>query len=184
MSGGSGSAQPGPDGTWARAVVLVGHGGVPSDFPRADVARLKALEGRRAATGGAPGDEERALDERIRTWPRSPETDPYQAGFERVASALAPRLGGAALHVAYNEFCAPTLEQAIERAAAEGARSITVVPSMLTPGGVHSEVEIPRALDALRPRFPDVTIRYAWPFDLGAVGDMLAAHVARAERDG
>ena len=163
-----------------RAVVLVGHGGVPSDFPRADLTRLKALEGRRAATGGEPSDEERALDAKIRTWPRSPATDPYKAGFEKLAAAIAPKLGGAALYVAYNEFCAPTLDHAVERAIAGGARDVTVVPSMITPGGVHSEVEIPHTLEALRPRFPEVTIRYAWPFDLEIVGEMLAAHVRHA----
>lgn len=163
-----------------RVVVLVGHGGVPSDFPRDQLSRLKALEGRRQATGGEPSEEERALDAKIRGWPRSPSTDPYQAGFERLAAALAPKLAGAALTVAYNEFCGPTVEEAIARAVAEGARSITVVPSMITPGGVHSEVEIPAALAALRPRYPQVEIRYAWPFDLELVGDMLAVQVQRA----
>ncbi|MEZ4295310.1 MAG: CbiX/SirB N-terminal domain-containing protein [Polyangiaceae bacterium] len=162
------------------AVVLVGHGGVPADFPRAELTRLKSLEGRRQATGAAPSDEERALDEKLRAWPRTPSTDPYKTGFERLAAALAPRLGGATLHVAYNEFCAPTLRQAIERAIDEGAQVITVVPSMFTPGGVHSEVEIPAELDAVRPRFPHVTIRYAWPFDLALAADMLAAQIRSA----
>jgi sirohydrochlorin cobaltochelatase len=176
-----GAGSPAAEGAGHRAVVLVGHGGVPADFPRADLTRLKALEGRRNATGGEPSDEERALDAKIRSWPRTPENDPYQAGFEKLAAALAPKLGGATLHVAYNELCAPTVEQAVEEAIARGARTVTVVPSMITPGGVHSEVEIPHALEALRPRFAGVTIRYAWPFDLDVVGEMLAAHVRRAE---
>jgi len=59
---------------------------------------------------------------------------------------------------------------------------ITVVPSMLTPGGVHSEIEIPEALAALRTRFPDVELRYAWPFDAAAVADLLALQIrGRAE---
>lgn len=144
--------------------------------------RLKSLEGRRQSLGGGPGDEERALDTKIRNWPRTAANDPYEAGFQHLAAALAPRLAGADLFLAYNEFCAPTVEEAIARAVAEGAHTVTVIPSMITPGGVHSEVEIPAILDTLRPRFPHVEIRYAWPFDLGMVGDMLAAQVHRAPR--
>ncbi|MBK8254371.1 MAG: CbiX/SirB N-terminal domain-containing protein [Polyangiaceae bacterium] len=164
-----------------RAVIFVGHGGVPSDFPRADLTRLKMLEGKRHASGGPPSDEERALDTKIRTHPRTPQTDPYQAGFERVAAALAAKLPQATLFVAYNEFCAPTLEQAAEQAIGGGALHITVIPSMLTPGGVHSEVEVPEAIAALKPRFPNVTFEYIWPFDLDLVANMLAAQIMRTQ---
>jgi sirohydrochlorin cobaltochelatase len=51
---------------------------------------------------------------------------------------------------------------------------------MLTPGGVHSEVEIPTALGELRRTHPSVRFDYAWPFDLDAVARLLAAQVARA----
>ena len=161
------------------AVILVGHGAVPGDCPRDLVTRLKALEGSRRATGERPSPEERALDARIRLWPRSPATDPYQAGLEALAARMRPLLGGAALAVAYNEFCAPTLEEAAATLVAEGSRRIAVVPSMLTPGGVHSEVEIPAALGELRRAHPSVRFDYAWPFDLEAVARLLAAQVAR-----
>ena len=161
------------------AVILVGHGAVPRDCPRDLVTRLKALEGRRRATGGPMSDEEAALDARIRRWPRGPATDPYQAGLEALAEALRPLLGAASLVVAYNEFCAPTLDEAAEALIAAGAGRIAVVPSMLTPGGVHSEIEIPEAIAHLCARHPDVAIRYAWPFQLDAVARLLAEQVAR-----
>jgi sirohydrochlorin cobaltochelatase len=165
------------------AVVLVGHGGVPKDFPRDDLARLKALESMRRARNVGPTDEELALETRIRTWPRTAATDPYQAGLEALAAALRPLVTPAALVVAYNEFCAPTLAGAVERLVAGGTRRIVVVPSMLTPGGTHSEVEIPETLAQLGKRFPSITLRYAWPFDLAAVAALLAAQVA-LHRDG
>jgi sirohydrochlorin cobaltochelatase len=159
------------------AVVLVGHGGVPRDFPRAELQRLKALEGERRARGTEPTDEERVLERKIRTWPRTPATDPYQAGLEAVAATLRPKLGAVHVVVAYNEFCAPSLDDAVTELVSRGARCITVVPSMLTPGGVHSEVEIPETLAALRRRFPGVDLRYAWPFDADAVAELLALQI-------
>src|SRR4029453_376725 len=72
------------------AVILIGHGAVPGDCPRDLVTRLKALEGRRRATGEPPGPEERELDAQVRRWPGSPATDPYQAGLDALAARLRP----------------------------------------------------------------------------------------------
>src|SRR5690349_2631223 len=128
-------------GTNPDAVVLVGHGVPATDCPRDLVLRFKALEGRRRAAGQVVTAEERALDQQLREWPRTEANDPYRAGMERVAHALASRTRGCRLVVAYNEFCAPSLEDAVRGLAREGVRRIQVVPSMITPGGVHAEVE-------------------------------------------
>jgi sirohydrochlorin cobaltochelatase len=159
-----------------RAIILVGHGAAAKDCPRELVTKLKALEGRRMATRQPPSDEEIELDHRIRQWPRTPENDPYRAGLLALADALRPKVAPAMLHVAYNEFCAPTLEEAADEAVAAGAVEIVVVPSMFTPGGVHSEVEIPEAIGRIREKHTAVHVRYAWPFDLTQVASMLAGH--------
>jgi sirohydrochlorin cobaltochelatase len=83
------------------------------------------------------------------------------------------------LALAYNEFCAPTLEEAAEAVVAAGATEITVLSSMLTPGGLHAEIEIPEALQHLRLSYPGVAFRYAWPFEPGLVAEMLATHLRR-----
>lgn len=152
--------------------VLVGHGAAPSDVPRPLVQRLKALEGQRRAAGGAMSDEERELDRQIRHWPRSPATDPYQAGMESIAAHLRARVGRVV--VTYNEFCAPSLDEGLTTLADEGVRDIKVVTTMVTPGGVHAEVEIPETLREFSEKHPDVHVRYAWPFDLEAVAALLA----------
>jgi sirohydrochlorin cobaltochelatase len=162
-----------------RGVLLVGHGGIPKDYPRELVTKLKTLEARRRAGGTEPTAEEVELDRRIRQWPRTPETDPYQAGFETLATHLKGLLEGVRFALAYNEFCAPTVEEALEEMIQAGVVTITVVPSMLTPGGSHSEIEIPESLERLRVRFPHTDIRYAWPFDLPAVATMLATQLQR-----
>ncbi len=164
-----------------RAVLLVGHGATAKDCPRDLVMRLKALEAQRHRTGGAPTPDEIALDRKIRHWPRTPQNDPYKAGLEALAARLRPRLNGARLALAFNEFCAPTVADVVAELVAEGVHRITVVPSMLTPGGVHSEIEIPELIAGLRQQYPQVDIAYAWPFDLDPVAQMLADHLQRSE---
>jgi sirohydrochlorin cobaltochelatase len=158
---------------YARCIIVVGHGAPPSDFPRDRVSRLKALEGQRRARGAPMSDEERALDAEVRAWPRTPATDPYAAGFESLVQAVRAQVPGVHVALAYNEFCGPSLEACAAQIIEQGARQIDIVPSMLTPGGVHAEVEIPETIEALRAEHPGVTFRYAWPFDLAQVAALL-----------
>jgi sirohydrochlorin cobaltochelatase len=100
--------------TVVRGVILVGHGGIPKGCPQELITILKRLEPQRRAAKVPPSLEERELDSKIRQWPRTPETDPYQSGLEAVATQLRANLGEVLLAVAYNEFCAPTLEESVE----------------------------------------------------------------------
>jgi len=160
-----------------RGVILVGHGGIPKGCPQELVTKLKRLEAQRRAAGAPMSEEERELDIRIRRWPRTPETDPYQSGLEAVAARLRANLGEVLFAVAYNEFCAPTLEESVEELIKKGATHITVTTTMFTPGGSHSEIEIPEILEQLRKQYPDIVLRYAWPFDMNLIAAMLATQV-------
>jgi sirohydrochlorin cobaltochelatase len=162
------------------AVVLVGHGGIATDTPPELVAELKQLEGMRRRTGELrPSAREIEVDERIRKWPRTAATDPYQAGLEAIAAKLRRRLGDRRLEIAYNEFCAPSLRSVIARLAAEGAAKITVMTTMFTPGGSHSELEMPAEIAVLRRDHPGVEIEYAWPYALDMIAEFLATHLDR-----
>ena len=163
--------------TAVRGVILVGHGGIPKGCPQELITKLKRLEGQRRAAGTPMSTEERELDTRIRQWPRTSETDPYQSGLEAVAAQLRAKLGEVLFAVAYNEFCAPTLEESVEELIKKGATHITVVTTMFTPGGSHSEVEIPEILEQLRKQYPDIVLRYAWPFDMDLITVMLATQI-------
>jgi sirohydrochlorin cobaltochelatase len=157
---------------------LVGHGGIPSDCPRELVTEFKRLE---AAGRGKPSKELAEADRKLRRWPRTARTDPYKAGLEAVAEALRRRLPAHGVLEAYNEYCAPSLEEAFENAVRGRAFQVTVISTMFTRGGLHSESEIPGILARLRRRYPKITARYTWPFDLDAVARFMAAEVERTE---
>lgn len=163
------------------AVVLIGHGGTASDTPKAAVGELKRLEAERQArreTVMTPREAE--LDKLVREWPRTRETDPYKYGVEEIAAALAPKLGGRKLAVAYNEFCAPSVEDAIDALVKEGYGRIQLISTMFTRGGVHAECEIPGIVIEAKKKYPGVVVEYAWPFDASFLADFLAAQLERA----
>ena len=162
-----------------KGIILVGHGGIPKGYPADKVSKLKRLEAQRRAAGQPMSAEELELDTNIRTWPRTPETDPYQAGLEALGSEMKPMVNGALFSLAYNEFCGPTLEQAVDDLISQGAQSITVVSTMFTPGGSHSEYEIPEEMEELRQKHPGITLNYAWPYNLTQVSTMLVQHIGK-----
>ena len=159
------------------ALVLVGHGAIAKDCPRDLVRQLKALEGRRQTSGAPPTPAEKALEDRIRHWPRTPVNDPYGAGCERLLHLLRPLLPEMTLKLAYLEFSAPTLEEAVEDLRQRGITTVLIAPSMMTPGGIHSEVDIPQIVDQLQTAHPEMTLHYAWPFDLTKIAQLMADHV-------
>src|SRR5690606_34954733 len=146
------------------------------DFPRQELAVLKRLESERRRVGAPVSPAEAELDAKLRAWPRTAITDPYLAGFEGLAQELRDRVSYP-VFTAYNEFCAPTIEEAVAAIHANGFIELMVVTTMLTPGGSHAAVEIPEVLELCRARHPSLTITYAWPFAPQSVSTFLASHV-------
>ena len=159
------------------AVILIGHGGLPSDIPKEVVEDFKKVHKHRIQTGTLITSKEKELESAIRNWTRSPATDPYKYGLEKLAAHLAPQLEDYILMTAYNEFCYPSIEQAADVLAEKGVTQVILVTTMITPGGSHSEKEIPEEVEALRLKYPNVNYQYAWPYDLGIFSNLLADHI-------
>jgi len=159
------------------AVILIGHGGLPSDIPKEVVEDFMKVHKHRIRTGTPITSKEKELESVIRNWTRSPATDPYKYGLEKLAEHLAPQLEDYILITAYNEFCYPSIEQAADVLAEKGVTEVTLITTMITPGGSHSEKEIPEEIEALRLKYPDVNYQYAWPYDLGIFSNLLADHI-------
>lgn len=162
-------------------IVLAMHGVPPADFPRRELDEFFALHGRlksAAANEGPDYERYQELEVKLRCWPRTEDNDPYHAASFELARELS-RAAGCEVVVGFNEFCAPSLDDALDRAAGSGAERVVVVTPMMTGGGEHSEREIPAAISRARERHPGRRIAYAWPFAAADVADFLAAQVAR-----
>jgi sirohydrochlorin cobaltochelatase len=165
-------------------VVLVMHGVPPSDFPREEAQeffRLHAEHGQhQSSTPGHAKDHARLeeLDRKMRRWPRTAENDPYRAGSLRLAAELKAATGREVL-LAFNEFCGPSIDEALDQAAALGAEKVIAITPMMTSGGGHSEVDIPEAIGRASARHPQVRFTYAWPFKDDEVAAFLAGQIER-----
>ena len=73
-----------------KAVILVGHGGLPSDIPSEVVEKFMRVHKGRIKSGSPITDQEIELDTTIRKWDRTPENDPYKTGLESLASHMEP----------------------------------------------------------------------------------------------
>jgi sirohydrochlorin cobaltochelatase len=81
--------------------------------------------------------------------------------------------------VGFNEFCAPSLDEALEQAAGSGTSRIVVVTPMMTRGGEHAEADIPVAIRRAQQRHPEIAFVYAWPFEMEQVAQFLASQIAQ-----
>ena len=163
-------------------IVLAMHGVPPNDFPKGEMAELMALHGRL----GHGVESERVslerrhaeIDARIRAWPRSARNDPFYVASQDLAEHLSGATGCEVI-VGFNEFCAPALDEALDRAMLQRPDKVVVLTPMMTRGGEHSEVHIPQAIRWVQGKYPDTPIVYLWPFEVSEVANFLATQIAR-----
>ena len=94
---------------------------------------------------------------------RDPEwARPFEAIRERVR-AKRPEYR---IELAFLEFMAPTLDEAIDAVIAEGALCVTVFPLFMAEGG-HVRRDVPKILDDLRAKHPRIPIMLE-----SAIGDV------------
>jgi sirohydrochlorin cobaltochelatase len=166
-------------------IVLAMRGAPPLDFPDEEMAEFYRLQTRLAHAGGAgPTPAYRRyleIEARIRNWPRTPRNDPSQAGSQDLAVELR-RASGRKVILGFSEHCAPSLDEALDQAAGQGAEKVIVVAPMITRGGEHSERDIPDAVERARKRHPAMNFIYVWPFPSSDVAAFLTSQVNRAIR--
>ncbi len=104
----------------------------------------------------------------------------WSASLNALEAAIRAHLGQASVRTAFLELQTPTLLEALEAAASEGARRIHVVP-VFWAGAGHVENDLPPLLAAFSARHPGVTVR-ALPVlsELPGMLQFIASAVAKA----
>jgi sirohydrochlorin cobaltochelatase len=92
--------------------------------------------------------------------------------LERLKRMLAERMPEAMIEAAFLEHMTPTLEDAASDLVARGATELSVVPVFIANGG-HLREDLPRRVEALAKKHPDVPVRIAPP--IGEVDTILSA---------
>jgi len=163
-------------------IVLAMHGSPPLDFPRGELNEFMGLHaGLEPASGPAAGAQRlryNQLEAKMRAWPRTGQNDPFYSGSQELARHLRQE-SGLEVIVGFNEFCGPTLDEALEQAVARKAGKVIVVTPMMTRGGEHSAVDIPEAIRRTQKKFPGTKIVYAWPFATEDIARFLSSEVTR-----
>lgn len=90
---------------------------------------------------------------------RSPEATEQ---FSRLAGTLVPRLPGAKVYPAFMELAEPSLGDAVDRAVADGATSISVLPCFLFLGN-HIKHDIPKKIARAMEAHPGVSFEQCEP---------------------
>jgi len=160
-----------------KAVLLVGHGGLPKDISPEIVEQFMRVHKARLKAGGPVSQQEIDLDKTIRNWERTEKNDPYKAGLEALSAQMEPLLEGYIVKTAYNEFCHPSIEDAVGELAQQDVSEIIIATTMITRGGSHSEKEIPEEIRQLSQKHRDIRFQYAWPFNMNSFAEFLSDHV-------
>ena len=163
-------------------IVLAMHGVPPNDFPPEEMREFFELHGRLEVSSVSPSPALKSrydvLEDKVKRWPRTHLNDPYHAASYELARALRNECS-IPIIVGFNEFCAPSIEEALAQAVAERAGKIIVITTMMTRGGEHAERDIALAVNRARQKFPDVEMIYAWPFETVRIAQFLAEHIGR-----
>jgi sirohydrochlorin cobaltochelatase len=160
-------------------IVLAMHGVPANDFPKDELQDYFDLH-TRWEHGELKSEALRkhclALERKIRIWPRTAFNDPFFSGSLDLAGRLEKAVNREVI-VGFNEFCSPSLKEALYLAAQKTKKVIIITP-MMTRGGEHAEREIPAAIQGAREAYPLTLFIYVWPFETKAIAEFMATQIA------
>lgn len=100
--------------------------------------------------------------------------------LEDVVAMYREATGAPIVEPAHMELASPTLDDAVERCVAQGARTVVVHPYFLAPGR-HSTGDIPSMVEALAPRYPNTRFTVTEPLGVDtAMARVMQRRVASA----
>jgi sirohydrochlorin cobaltochelatase len=163
-------------------IVLAMHGIPPNDFPKNELAEFFKLhsmvENIHVPMNQDVKSKYSILDEKIRNWPRNEQNDPFHSASYKLAERLS-EISGYEVIVGYNEFCSPSIDEALQSAANKNPNKVIVVTPMMTRGGDHSEKDIPTRIAGFKELNPQIEVVYAWPFNTDKIASFLNDHISQ-----
>ena len=164
----------------ATVIVLAMHGMPPKDFPHEQRRELMRLRSQIHHPQGDIDVEQQnrhdELDAKMRQWPRTEQNDPFHAAAVKLADEL-EKTTRLKVFLGFNEFCSPSFKDALNQAAQSGPQNIHVVTPMMTRGGSHSEIDIPKIIEEIRKEYSKIHFKYIWPFETKNIAQFLADHI-------
>ena len=109
-----------------QAIVLIMHGMTPKDYPHQDKKEYMGLRAKHHDAHSSSGSVQDRLkleemEQKIRRWPRTKANDPFHAAALKISKEL-ERASKLRVFVGFNEFCAPSAQEALEKAALSGVQ--------------------------------------------------------------
>jgi sirohydrochlorin cobaltochelatase len=106
----------------------------------------------------------------------------WSASLQALAVAISNKLGGARVRAAFLEIQSPTLPQALQSAASDGAREIHIVPVFWAAAG-HVDNELPPMVADFTQQNPGISVRTLPVLsELPGMLDFIAGTVAQGAR--
>jgi sirohydrochlorin cobaltochelatase len=93
---------------------------------------------------------------------RDPE---WAAPFDNIKRRLQAERPGVQVELAFQDFMSPTLDEAVARSAANGAKRMVLVPLFMAQGG-HLKQDLPRLVAQIRAQHPQIELKVT-----AAIGD-------------
>ena len=153
-----------------KVLILIGHGDIPLDFPKEkfkEYLRLRSLY-----KVGSLNEEEKnkffEIEENLKNWERNEVNDTHYFELKKFSEALEKELN-IKVTFAFNEFCAPSIEEKFESIKNE-YEEIYFLPTIIF-GGHHTQIEIKNKIEKLKKENPYKKIFYIYPFKVSFIKD-------------
>lgn len=160
------------------AIVIIGHGAPPLDFPRKELNEYFVLNSKKERKNFSKEDEKKLkkIEKKIRNWKRTKRNDPYWEGLHELSDIM-EKESGFKVFTGFDEFCSPDVVECISNAVKCGYKKIFVLSSMLIKGGSHSEKNILKKVKTAKSLFPHIDIHYAWPIPIKKIARFFIENV-------
>lgn len=146
-----------------KVVILIGHGDIPSDFPKEKLKEYFRL--RSLYRIGSLNEKEKKyfleLEKELKKWKRNKSNDHHYFKLKKLSRFLKKELN-INVDFAFNEFCYPDIKEKFENIKHKYDEFYFL--STLIFGGKHSDIEIKEKIVNLKKENPDKKIFYISSF--------------------